>query len=81
MKLNLFGNKITIISGKQLNKLGVEAKRKKTLQKLKDSLQVMKNSKYKFSEYRLKKISELSINTIKKYRPEIQKIREEINYL
>ena len=80
MKLNLFGNKITIISGKKLNKLGTEAKRKKTLQKLEESLKIMKNSRYKFSEYRLQKISKLSINTIKRYRPEINEIRKKINY-
>ena len=81
MKLKLFGLEIKINEGKKLNQLGVEAKRKKTLEKLKESLEVMKNSHYKYSEYRLQKISKLSINTIKKYRPEIEKIRKDINYI
>jgi len=81
MKLNILGNKVIITTGKQLNKLGTEAKRKKTLQKLEEALKIMKNSRYKFSEYRLQKISKLSINTIKKYRPEINEIRKKIDYI
>ena len=81
MKLNLFGNKIIITSGKESNKKGTEAKRKKVIEKLKEALEIMKNSHYKYSEYKLQKISKLSINTIKKYRIEIEKIRKEINYI
>jgi hypothetical protein len=81
MKLNLFGNKIVIINGKKLSKSGANAKKQKTIKKLKEALEVMKNSHYKYSEYRLQKISKLSINTIKKYRPEIEKIRKDINYI
>ena len=81
MKLNILGNKIIITTGKQLNKLGTEAKRKKTLEKLERALKIMKNSRYKFSEYRLQKISKLSINTIKRYRKEINDIREKIDYI
>jgi len=44
MKFNLFGNKIIVINGKKLNKSGVKAKKEKVLKKLRESLEIMKNS-------------------------------------
>jgi len=81
MKINILGLKLKIINGKKLHKLGIQAKRKKTLEKLNYGLRFMKENNLKYSEYRLQKITKLSINTIKRYRKEIKKIKEEINYL
>jgi len=81
MKLTFIGKEIIIQEKGKLNKLGVKAKKEKVLKKLKENLEIMKNSNYKYSEYRLQKISKLSINTIKKYRSEIEKIKKEINYI
>lgn len=82
MKFKIFGKIIEIkAKNKELYEYGAEAKRKKSVEKIENALKIMKNSKYKYSEYRLKKISGLSINTIKKYREHIKKWRENNNYI
>jgi hypothetical protein len=80
MKFKLFGLEIEIKKKNQLSKMGAEAKKRQSLEKIKNALLRMKEENYKFSEYRLKKISGLSINTIKKYRKEIREIRNTIDY-
>jgi len=80
MKIKLLGFEIEIKKKNQLSKMGAEAKKRQSLEKIKSALLRMKEENYKFSEYRLKKISRLSINTIKKYRKEIREIRNTIDY-
>jgi len=82
MKFKLFGKIIEIrAKNKELFEYGAEAKRNKSIEKITKALEIMKNSRYKYSEYRLRKISGLSINTIKKYRKYIKEWREKNNYL
>ncbi len=82
MKFKFFGKIIEIkAKKKELYEYGAEAKRKKSIKKIEKALEIMKNSKYKYSEYKIKKISGLSINTIKKYRSYIKKWRENNNYI
>ncbi len=80
MKIKLLGFEIVIKKKNSLTKMGAEAKKRQSLEKIKNALLRMKEENYKFSEYRLKKISGLSINTIKKYRKEIREIRNTIDY-
>ncbi len=82
MKFKIFGKIIEIkAKEKELYEYGAEAKKKQSIKKIEEALEIMKNSKYKYSEYRLKKISGLSINTIKKYRSYIKKWRKNNNYI
>jgi len=78
MKFKLFGLEIEIKKKNQLSKMGAEAKKRQSLEKIEAGLLAIKNSNYKFSEYRLKKMTGLSINTIKKYRKEIKELRKKI---
>jgi len=82
MKFKIFGKIIEIkTKEKELYEYGAEAKKRKSLKKIEEALEIMKKENIKFSEYKLRKISGLSINTIKKYRPHIKKWREKNNYL
>lgn len=78
MKLKIFGFTIT----NEENKLalnGARAKTDTTKEKLISALQEIENKQLKYSEYKLQKISGVSINTIKKYREFIEEQRELVN--
>jgi len=82
MKFKVFGKIIEIkVKKKELYEYGVESKRKKTMEKIEKGLKIMKENNMKYSEYRLRKVSGVSINTIKKYRDFIKKWRIKNNYL
>lgn len=71
MKIQIFG--FTITNEKNnLSSLGAIAKRNKTEETLLKAIDHIKTNNLTFSEYRLKKVSGLSINTIKKYRDFIE---------
>ena len=76
MKFNLFGLKIAINEEHNLSKIGSAAKVEQTKRKLDEAYKEIQSKQLKYSEYRLSKISGLSINTVKKYRDYIAQIRE-----
>ena len=75
MKLNIFGLKIEINEKDKLSKSGNTAKVEQTKKKIDEALKEMRNKQLNYSEYRVSKISGLSINTVKKYREYISDIR------
>ena len=78
MKFDLFG--YTFKVGKQkdeLYMLGAEAKKAQVWNKIKEGLDHIIQYQLDYTEYRLQKISGVSINTIKKYRKEIEDYRAE----
>jgi len=75
MKVNLFGLKIEINEKQKLSELGSAAKVEQSKKKIFEAYEEIQKKQLKFSEYRLAKISGLSINTIKKYRDYIDDIR------
>jgi len=80
MKLDfsLFGYEFSLHKKKKkLHTMGAEAKTAQAWQKIQDSLEQIEKQQLKYSEYRLQKISGVSINTIKKYRQQIAKYRSE----
>jgi len=82
MKFKIFGKIIEIkAKNKELYEYGAEAKRNRSIKKISEALEQMKKENLKYSEYKIRKISGLSINTIKKYRQYIEKWREKNNYL
>jgi len=68
MKFKLFGFTISNEDGNNLARSGAKAKTDTTKTKLVSALQEIENRQLKYSEYRLQKVSGISINTIKKYR-------------
>ncbi len=79
MKLSLFGFEVEITKQKdkkRLYELGAEAKRKQSWEKIENALEELKKSQKSMSEYRIQKVSGVSINTVKKYRKEIQEWKE-----
>jgi hypothetical protein len=80
MKFKIFG--ITISNeddNMKLSSTGASANIDKSKQKISQALQEIENKQLKFSEYRLQKISGVSLNTIKKYREFIAEERERLN--
>jgi hypothetical protein len=75
MKIDLFGLKIEINKKNKLSKMGSAAKVEQSKKKIFEAYEEIQNKQLKFSEYRLSKLSGLSINTIKKYRDYIATIR------
>jgi len=75
MKLNIFGLKIEINEKDKLSKSGSAAKVEQTKKKLDEALKEIQDKQLKYSEYRVSKVSGLSINTVKKYRDYIANIR------
>lgn len=71
MKIKLFG---FVLSNEKsnLSKIGASSKVDMTKKKILSALYEIETNKLKYSEYRLQKISGLSINTIKKYREFIE---------
>jgi len=76
MELNLFG--YTFKVGKQKDKLymlGAEAKKEQVWNKIKKGLDHINQYQLDYTEYRLQKVSGVSINSIKKYRERITQYR------
>lgn len=67
MKFKIFGFTISN-EAKKLSDNRAKAKIDTSKQKLTTALQEIEDKQLKFSEYRLQKITGLSLNTIKKYR-------------
>ena len=74
-KFKLFGYKITIEKEGEKQERATKAKINNSLKKIEEALKVMEEKQVQYSEYALQKESGLSINTIKKYRPQIDEIR------
>ena len=80
MKINLFGYEIELRKKSEtLNEKGASAKKKKSWSSITKALDEIENRGIKYSEYRVQQISGVSINTIKKYRPEIERYRKQIS--
>lgn len=82
MKFSLFGYVFSVGSetpGAALSKQGAAAKRDRSWQKIEAALIEITEKQIKYSEYRVQKISGVSINTVKKYREQIQAYRAENN--
>ena len=77
-KIQILGYEITISKVNELQKMASAAKSNTALKKIEKALISMNENEIKYSEYALQKESRVSINTIKKYRFEIEKIRENI---
>ena len=79
MKLSLFGFEVEITKQKDkkcLYELGAGAKRKQSWDKIESALKELQKSQKSMSEYQIQKVSGVSINTVKKYRKEIQEWKE-----
>ena len=79
MRLELFGYILEIKKKdeaepeqQELSERGAQAKRDRSKEKIDEALQEIREKQLKYSEYRVQKISGLSINTIKKYREYIE---------
>ena len=80
MQFNLFGYEFKF--GKETRKLhsiGTEATIEQAWLKIQSALDQIDRHQIDYSEYRVQKISGVSINTIKKYRDKIAKYRGEAN--
>jgi len=77
-KIQILGYEITISKVNELQKMASAAKSNTALKKIENALISMNENEVKYSEYALQKESGVSINTIKKYRLEIEKIRKTI---
>ena len=76
MKLNIFGYQFSIKRAKNsLAEQGQKALTDKSLNDIYKALDEIENRGLKYSEYRVQKLSNLSINTVKKYRDEIADYR------
>jgi len=78
IKFTIFYYKITIEKKNEKQQRAAKAKTKTTLQKIRTGLKSLKTREAKYSEYALQKETGLSINTIKKYRSEIEKIYSQL---
>jgi hypothetical protein len=79
MKFNIFGYKFRLIPESQtLQAMGARTKKKQSWDKIKETLDDMERRHAPYSEYQLQKQSGLSINTVKKYRSEIEDYRKQI---
>lgn len=74
-KIRIFGYIITIEKEGEKQQKAAQAKVNTSLKKITEALQRMEAKQIKYSEYALQKESGVSINTIKKYRDEIDSIR------
>ena len=79
MKFNIFGYRFSLVPESQtLQAKGARTKKKQSWDKIKETLDDMERRHMKYSEYQLQQQSGLSINTIKKYRSEIEEYRKQI---
>jgi len=74
-KIKIFGYIITIEKEGEKQQKAVQTKINTSLKKITEALERMEQKQIKYSEYALQKESGVSINTIKKYRNEIDIIR------
>lgn len=80
MKLKLFGYEIKLTKeSEKLENLGRQAKIESSLNAIKLALDTIENKGLKYSEYRVQQLSGVSINTVKKYRTEIEEYRSTIS--
>lgn len=80
INFNLFGYEFKLNKEKKkLHTIGAEAKTAQAWQKIQDGLDQINRQQIDYSEYRLQQVSQVSINTIKKYRHKIAKYRGEAN--
>ena len=80
LNFNLFGYEFKLHKEKKkLHTIGAEAKVAQSWQKIQEGLEQIDKQQLDYSEYRLQQVSKVSINTIKKYRQQIAKYREEAN--
>lgn len=78
MKINLFGYEIGIQKESEtLSKRGATAKKDQSWKAIRTALDTIENQGLKYSEYRVQQLSKKSINTVKKYRSEIEEYREQ----
>jgi len=77
-KIQILGYEVTIAKVNELQKKASAVKSSTALKKIEKALISMNENEVKYSEYALQKESRVSINTIKKYRSEIEKIRKNI---
>ena len=77
-KIKIFSYEITISKVNELQKIAGAVKSNTALKKIERALISMNENNVKYSEYALQKESCVSINTIKKYRSEIEKMRKNI---
>ena len=77
-KIQILGYEITISKVNELQKMASAVKSNTALKKIEKALISINENEVKYSEYALQKESGVSINTIKKYRSEIEKIRKNI---
>ena len=79
MQINLFGIEIKI--GKpepKAHEKAAKIKQETALNKIYAAIKEIELKQLKYSEYRLQKISGVSINTIKKYREQIAEYRKQL---
>jgi hypothetical protein len=79
LKIKILGYEITISKFNELQKMASASKLNTALKKIEKALISMNENEVKYSEYALQKESKVSINTIKKYRSEIEQIRKKYN--
>jgi len=80
MKWKIFGYELSLTKlsekkGETLAKQGQKALTDKSLTAIYSALDEIENRGLKYSEYRVQKLSGISINTVKKYRTEIEEHR------
>ena len=75
IKFCLFGYEIIVSKANELQRKASDTKKKIVLEKIRNALNTIEEKDLKYSEYLLQKESGVSINTIKKYRSEIKKMR------
>jgi len=75
-KIQILGYQITFSKVNELQKKAAQTKVNSSIKKITEALERMEMKQIKYSEYALQKESGVSINTIKKYRDEINLIRE-----
>ena len=79
MKFSIFGYEFSLIpKSETLQAQGARTKKKQSWDKIKETLDDMEKRHMQYSEYQLQQQSGLSINTIKKYRSEIEEYRKQI---
>ena len=75
IKFKIFSYKITIEKELEKQQKATQAKINTSLKKIEEAIKKMNKKQMKYSEYALQKESKVSINTIKKYRKEIDIMR------
>jgi len=80
VKFKIFGFTISNEdSTSELSSTGAKAKTNTSMAKITKALEELEAKQLKYSEYKLQELSGLSINTIKKYRPFIERERERVS--